>query len=37
MAEIRLNKIIRQFNVGLDDLVGFLHKIGVEFEANPNG
>ena len=37
MAEIRLNKIIRQFNVGLDDLVGFLHKIGVEVEANPNG
>ena len=37
MAEIRLNKIIRQFNVGLDDLVGFLRKIGVEVEANPNG
>ena len=37
MAEIRLNRIIRQFNVGLDDLVGFLHKIGVEVEVNPNG
>ena len=37
MAEIRLNKIIRQYNIGLDDLVGFLRKIGVEVEANPNG
>ena len=36
MAEIRLNKIIRQFNIGLDDLVNFLQKIGVELDANPN-
>ncbi len=36
MAEIRLNKIIRQFNIGLDDLVDFLHKIGVEVDNNPN-
>ncbi len=37
MAEIRLNKIIRQYNIGLDDLVDFLRKIGVEVDANPNG
>jgi len=36
MADIRLNKIIRQYNIGLDDLVNFLHKLGVEVEANPN-
>ena len=36
MAEIRLNKIIRQFNIGLDDLVDYLHKIGVEVDNNPN-
>ncbi len=36
MAEIRLNKIIRQFNIGLDDLVDFLRKIGVEVDNNPN-
>ncbi len=36
MGEIRLNKIIRQFNVGLDELVGYLHKIGVDVESNPN-
>ncbi len=36
MGEIRLNKIIRQFNIGLDDLVDFLHKIGVEVDNNPN-
>lgn len=36
MAEIRLNKIIRQYNVGLDDLVAFLHKQGVDVDANPN-
>lgn len=36
MADIRLNKLIRQFNVGLDDLVNFLKGQGVEVEANPN-
>ena len=36
MGEIRLNKIIRQFNVGLDVLVDYLHKIGVDVESNPN-
>ena len=36
MAEIRLNKLLRQFNIGLDDLVEFLQKQGVEVDANPN-
>ena len=36
MAEIRLNKIVRQFNVGLGDLVDFLRKQGVDIEENPN-
>src|SRR5574344_1350179 len=36
MADIRLNKILRQYNIGLDDLVEFLHNQGVEVEANPN-
>ena len=36
MAEIRLNKLLRQFNIGLDDLVSFLQGQGVEVDANPN-
>ena len=36
MAEIRLNKIIRTYNIGLQSLVDFLSKNGVEVEANPN-
>ena len=36
MAEIRLNKLLRQFNIGLDDLVEFLHNQGIEVDANPN-
>ena len=36
MADIRLNKILRHFNIGLDDLVKFLNGQGVEVEANPN-
>ena len=36
MAEIRLNKLIRQFNVGLDDLVDFLNRKGADVEASPN-
>ena len=36
MAEIRLNKIIRTYNIGLQNLVGFLSSKGVEVEANPN-
>ena len=36
MAEIRLNKIMRQFNIGLSNLVEFLHGKGVEVDANPN-
>lgn len=36
MAEIRINKLMRQFNIGLGDLVAFLKKLGVEVDENPN-
>ena len=36
MAEIRINRILRQFNIGLDDLVEFLHKQGADIEHSPN-
>ena len=36
MAEIRLNKLCRQFNVGLQPLVDFLTYMGAHVECNPN-
>ncbi len=36
MAEIRLNKLLKQFNVGISDLVGFLRAQGAELDENPN-
>lgn len=36
MAEIRLNRIVRQFNIGLSDLVKFIREQGVEVDENPN-
>ena len=36
MAEIRLNKIIKQYNIGLQNLVEFLEKQGAQVEMNPN-
>jgi len=36
MAEIRLSKIIRTYNIGLSSLVEFLRKKGVEVDENPN-
>ena len=36
MADIRISKLLRQFNIGLDDLVSFLQGQGVEVDANPN-
>ena len=37
MAEIRLSKLIKQFNIGLDTLVEFLNSKGAAIEdANPN-
>ena len=37
MAEIRLNKLIKQFNIGLDTLVDFLNSLGAGIkDANPN-
>ncbi|MBR1632622.1 MAG: translation initiation factor IF-2 [Bacteroidales bacterium] len=37
MGEIRLNKLMKQFNVGLQDLVDFLNSQGAGIEENPNG
>ena len=36
MAEIRLSKLTKQFNIGLSTLVEFLSSKGVEVEMNPN-
>ena len=37
MAEIRINKLLRQYNIGLQDLVTFLRKQGADVEDhNPN-
>ncbi len=36
MAEIRLSKLTKQFNIGLSTLVDFLRDKGVEVEMNPN-
>lgn len=36
MAEIRINKLMRQFNVGLADIVDFLRKEGADIDENPN-
>lgn len=36
MADIRLNKLTRQFNVGLQTLVDFLNGKGANVEMNPN-
>lgn len=36
MAEIRLNKLIKQFRIGLDTLVDFLEENGVDVKRTPN-
>ncbi|MBO7544565.1 MAG: translation initiation factor IF-2 [Bacteroidales bacterium] len=36
MAEVRLNKLIKQYNIGLQTLVDFLNSLGAEVDANPN-
>ena len=36
MAEIRLNKLTRQFNIGLQTLVDFLNEKGAGVDPNPN-
>jgi translation initiation factor IF-2 len=33
---LRLSKVARDFNVGISTIVEFLHKKGIEVEANPN-
>ncbi|MBQ6292099.1 MAG: translation initiation factor IF-2 [Bacteroidales bacterium] len=36
MADIRINKLIRKYNIGLQELVDFLQKLGAQVDANPN-
>lgn len=36
MSEIRLNKLIKKFNIGLSDLVAHLRGQGIDVEENPN-
>ena len=36
MAEIRLNKLIKKYNIGLQELVAFLRKQGAALDENPN-
>ncbi len=36
MAEIRLSKLTKQFNIGLSTLVEFLQEKGVDVDMNPN-
>ena len=36
MAEIRINKLIKKYNIGLQELVEFLQKQGAQIEMNPN-
>ena len=36
MADIRISKLLKQFNIGLSDLVEFLRKKGLEIDENPN-
>ena len=36
MAEIRLNKLTKQFNIGLQTLVDFLKEKGADVDLNPN-
>ncbi len=33
---IRLNKVIRELNVGIDTIVAYLHENGVDIKADPN-
>ena len=36
MQDIRLNKIAKELNVGINTIVEFLHKKGQKIDANPN-
>ena len=36
MAEIRLNKLAKQYNIGIGTLVDFLNERGAGLELNPN-
>ena len=34
--EVRISKIVKEFNIGIATLVDFLQKKGLDVEANPN-
>ena len=34
--EVRISKIVKEFNIGIATLVDFLQKKGIDVEANPN-
>ena len=36
MAQIRINKVLRELNISLDRAVDFLESKGIEIEAKPN-
>ncbi len=36
MSEVRINKVVKEFNISIDTLVTFLKKKGFEVEASPN-
>ena len=35
-ANIRISKVVKEFNIGISTLVDFLNKKGIEVDANPN-
>lgn len=35
-SNIRINKVLKEFNIGMGTLVEFLHKKGITIDANPN-
>ena len=35
-ANIRISKVVKEFNIGITTLVDFLNKKGIEVDANPN-
>ena len=36
MSEVRINKVVKEFNISIDTLVAFLKKKGFEVDASPN-
>ena len=36
MADIRINKLTKKFNIGLQTLIDYLNSQGADLELNPN-